>query len=150
MKRVKKIISPTGNNPAGTAGRERGFSFVEVMVAVAVLAFGLVLIYKAFFISLDYTEHITHRMHAVILLDNLTSQIQQKVKTEKKPPAGNIESTQQIPINNKKVNFHYQVNFTKLEHREDIYQADIALFWTEGERQIRLFRSFYVPYEQPS
>src|SRR3989338_1352826 len=67
MKKKTMMTSPIGNDLRKNS--KRGFSFLEVMVAVMVLSGGLISIYKSFFTSLDYTNHLTIRLQANILLD---------------------------------------------------------------------------------
>src|SRR3989338_11171657 len=63
--------------------RNRGVSFVEVMVAAAILSFGIVMLYRAFFVSLNYVNHITYRLYAMNILDNKISMLQKTFEVSK-------------------------------------------------------------------
>ncbi|MFH1360028.1 MAG: prepilin-type N-terminal cleavage/methylation domain-containing protein [Candidatus Omnitrophota bacterium] len=121
-----------------------GVTFVEVMVTMAILSFGLVLLYKAFFVSLDAMNHLTHRLYALALIDNRIA-FMQKVFEEK----GDIPLQMQQPVDRvlfdqRPVDFRTQTDVRSVENLNNVYQLDIALFWQERGRDIRISRTTYI------
>ena len=134
------MISPTGNDL-----HQKGFSFLEVMVAVMVLSAGLVLIYKSFFIVLDYTNHLACRLQADILLDekiaalNRLLQDQNQLTLVVPPPV-----IDQVTIANKPVDFRYTLDFHSVENYKGLFGLEISISWMEGTRRIQLSREAYL------
>ena len=64
-------LSGTGNRNNFTAGSvlKGGFTFFEVLVAVTILGFGFVYIFRVFFGSLYAMEHVSHRIDAGLILN---------------------------------------------------------------------------------
>jgi len=54
---------------------EKGFTFIEVMVALVVLSAGIVTVYRSFFLCVDYLNNITTRIYASHLLDQRMADI---------------------------------------------------------------------------
>lgn len=134
------MTSPTGNNRR----QDRGFSFFEVMVTTAILSFGLVMIYKAFFISLGFNDHLAHRLSAITLLDNKIYELQRLYEEKHLVPLNKSSQVKSVMINNKRVDFEYDIDFKPIAGLEDMYRADITLSWAENNRDIRLSRSVYI------
>ena len=124
---------------------KKGFSFLEVMVAVMVLSGGLVLIYKSFFITLDYTNHLTCRLQANLLLDekiaalNRLLQDQNQLTLVVPPPP-----IDQVIIANKPVEFQYTLDFRSVENLPGLFLLNISIAWREGTRRIQLSREAYL------
>lgn len=113
-------------------------------MAVVILSIGLVAIYKAFFLSLDYSNHLTLRLNANVLLDEKISYIEYLFKEYQQLPLGNTQELERVVIHNKQVDFIYEIDFTSVDGLNNIFQLDISLSWAEGERKIRLSRSVYI------
>jgi len=136
------MISPTGNDLRENP--QRGFSFLEVMVAVMVLSGGLVLIYKSFFIALDYTNHLTTRLQANILLDEKISTLNRLLQDQNQLTLDQPLAIDRVIIANKPVNFQYTLDFRSVENLKGLFLLDISISWMEGNRQIQLSREVYL------
>ena len=121
-----------------------GFTFIEVMTAVAILSFGIVFIYRAFFVSLNYMNHVAYRLHANNILENRITLLQEILRTEKKIPFGQKEETQRVLIDNKPVDFRYAMSFKNMGEFQKMFQLDITVFWKERGRDIKLSRTAYL------
>ena len=125
--------------------RKQGFTFIEIMVTIMILATGIVMIYKTFLTSLDQQTYLLHRLYANNLLDQRIAELQHlfeeqgKTSLEKK---GTI--IEEVSIHNKIVPFEVQAFFTDVLDLEDILQLDIGIFWSEHGRPVRLTRSIYI------
>ena len=124
--------------------RNRGVSFVEVMVAAAILSFGIVMLYRAFFVSLNYVNHITYRLYAMNILDNKISMLQKTFEVSKIIPFTAEQETETAIFDNRAVNFRYTMNVVGVDDLEDFYRVDISVSWVEHAHPVRLLRSFYL------
>ena len=50
-------------------GSKTGFTLIEVMMAVAVLSFGIVVLFQSFFICVDSVQYASNRLKAQLWLD---------------------------------------------------------------------------------
>jgi len=69
-----KTISATGKN--------KGFSLVELMVAVVVVTLGLIFVLKAYGVCGQYIADAQNRMRAVLVLENLLGKLREKALTD--------------------------------------------------------------------
>ena len=136
------MISLTGNDPRGN--RKRGFSFLEVMVAMMVLSGGLVLIYKSFFIALDYINHLTCRLQANVLLDEKISELNRLLQDQNQLTLVPPVAVDRVIIANKPVNFQYTLDFHSVENLQGLFLLDISIIWREGNRWIKVSREVYL------
>jgi len=150
------MISSTGNKATSLIWkrpingkriiRKRGFSFVEVMVALAILSGGIVLIYKSFLISFEYIHHLSCRSYAMTILDNKINDLQQIFAAKKEIPFQQNSVGESAMINNRLVYFRYQLDFKVVGNLKNIYQLDIALDWDEGSRHKKFTRQVYISH----
>lgn len=146
-------ISPTGNNHhlffAGKIKRKGAFSFIEVMVTIGILSFGLVLIYKAFFLSLNYLHHLNCRFYAVNFLDSKIARLQKILELKKDLRLGDRETSDKVLVDHRTVDFIFRSNFNSVEGINNLYRADVSLSWREGAKDIRIARSAYLTAYNP-
>ncbi len=129
--------------------QNKGFSFVEMMLAVGILAGGILLIYKSFFISLDYLQHLTYRLHAVSLMDEKMNQIERIYLDSRQLPMGESKETRTLTFDGHPVDYHFSVDFRSVEDLDDLLELDVTIAWTEGGRSISLSRSSYISNYKP-
>ena len=115
-----------------------------MMVTVVVLTVGLLGVYKAFFLALDYTNHLTYRLHAMMLLDEKISTIERFFLDKTEIAFDRSEKIKTVQFDNKQVDFHYTTSFESVENVEGLFLLDVALSWLEGSHQIHLSRSVYI------
>jgi len=116
---------------------------MEVMVAVAILATGIVFIYRSFFISLDYLNHVANRLYAMTLVDNNIALMQGAFALQKEIPLGR-QARETAVINNKEVVFQHATNLRPVAGLKNIYQIDASLSWYEGRRAVSIARAAYI------
>lgn len=136
------MISPIGNDRR--KNEKKGFSFLEVMVAVMVLSGGLVLIYKSFLTALDYTNHLTCRLQANILLDEKISTLDRLLQDQNQLTLVPPLAIDRLIIGNKPVNFQYTLDFRSVENLKGLFLLNISINWMEGNRRIHLSREVYL------
>ena len=122
----------------------QGFTFIELMVTLAVLSFGIVMIYKAFFASLDQISYLNHRLYATIFLDNQLAEMQRAYQSTKTLPM-NFAPSESVEIGYKIIDFKPTKTITAIEDLPQLFQIDLSVSWAEkGNHIITLSRSAYM------
>ena len=122
----------------------RGVTFFELLIAVTILATGMVSIYKVLLLSLDYQDYLMQRLYANTLIDYKIESIQQDFQ-ETGPMALALKGeTEEAVLNNKHIAFQFSYDFKNLGELKKILQLDVALSWADHGRSFHLARSAYV------
>jgi hypothetical protein len=138
-------ISPTGNKRKKLYVGQRGnggFSFIEVMLAAIILAAGLVALYRSFMVGADFINYYASRLCAFNLLEDRIAAIEHDFQALKK----NFDvgpSMEEVVINNRPVEFHYDIILKPVDKLLSVFQLDIQVSWQEKGRRAALFRSAY-------
>ena len=122
----------------------RGFTFVEMMMALVILSTGIISIYRAFFVSLDIINHISYRLEGLHLLNEKIAQIERDVAFDKQIPFGSKKDIDIKTINGKNVNFEYNLDLKSVENIERLAELTLTLKWTEHGRQVQINRTLYL------
>lgn len=123
--------------------RVGGFSFLEIMVAVGVLAVGISFIYKAFFTTIDYLTHLKIRLYANAALEQKIANVQYFFKLKGELPDLDKEVDTAI-VNNKSVSFQYSVTTHMVDEMPNVVLMELSCFWPERNRTVKLARSMYL------
>ena len=122
----------------------RGVTFFELLIAVTILATGMVAIYKVLLLSLDYQDYLMQRLYANTLIDYKIESIQQDFQ-ETGPAALALKGeTEEAVLNNKHIAFQFSYDFKNLGDLKKIFQLDVVLSWADHGRSFHLARSAYV------
>jgi len=125
--------------------KQKGFTLIELMVTIAILSVGIIGIYRAFFISLDYLTHITNRIYANVFLDNKICEIQREFISKKTIPFTTRSwKNDRAVINHKVKDYSYKVNLTNVDNLEEIFKMNLSAVWDEKNRDISLSKEVYV------
>ena len=130
MEQKAKMMSPIGN---------RGFTLVEVLVATAILSFGLVMIYQAFFISLDTFDYYLNNLDAQLWLDEKLWQLQDDFR--RYAVFSPLKLSDEFIIGNKR--FNWSVDYNPIDP-EELYKVSLKVAWSQGSRAINLLRVAYI------
>jgi len=131
------MTSLIGNN-------KRGFTFIEVMVTLMILATGVVMIYKTFLMSLDRQTYLFHRLYANNLLDQKIAEAQQLFQETGRSGLEKINLSESVSIRNQVFPFEIKAFVENILDLENVLQLDIGIFWSEHGRSVRLTRSVYI------
>jgi len=124
-------------------GNSRGFTFLEVMVATAVLALGTVLIYEAFFISLDAYNYYVDYLNVSNWADDKIWQAQAKLRqAEPFNPQeyGEFKDNDRI--------YSWNLNYGLLDEQTGLYAIDLYLSWKAGKKEFIVVRNTYDILQQ--
>ncbi len=136
MKLPTRMTSSTGNN-------KRGFTFIEVMIALVVLSTGIVLVYKSFFLCVDYLNNLSTRVYATHLLDSRIAEINRSLA---KGTGGSLHLgplSETVPINRRQVKYDFDMRLDQLG-AGSLYKLTIDLTWFDGRRKMREGRAAYL------
>ncbi|MCK5451502.1 MAG: prepilin-type N-terminal cleavage/methylation domain-containing protein [Candidatus Omnitrophica bacterium] len=118
----------------------KGFSLVELMVAVAVLAIGLTVIYESFFIIADVTSGLPYYIKTQALIDEVMWEEENNLRI-----AGYLfPSTEsgKIDVGNKKIRYVKKIEV--LSSSQGLYNIDTDLTWKAGTKFINNTNSTYL------
>ncbi len=123
----------------------RGFTLIEVIVATAILATGIVFIYESFFISLDSFGYCSDYLNVVSWADEKVWEVQDDIN--RFGFLARIDKRGNFRKGNK--NFYWELSCRLIgEAKEiDLYKVDLKLSWQMGRRKLGLVRSAYATYK---
>ena len=123
---------------------KKGFTLIEVMVAVAVLSFGLVLVYQAFFIALDSFNYSADYLQISPWMDEKIWEAQDSIRR-----TGKLEDNQtqgEFIARNKK--FDWTLSLNSLDPSGNLSAIDLEIGWKEARRNVKASRWGYANYEE--
>ena len=124
------------------SGSKRAFTLIEVMVAVAVLSFGLVMVYQAFFIVLDTFNYGADYLEVSPWMDEKIWQAQDSIMRK-----GLLEDNSadgELTLRNKK--FTWALENSPIAGTNNLTALKLEVSWKEGKRVAQVSRSCYAKY----
>ena len=117
--------------------KKNGFTFVEVLVALSIISFGLVAIIQSFLISIDRMNYLTNRLYAMISLDDRIENIERMLKVHNALPF-DADKSDVMRVGAKDVSFFHRVDIREIDNLSDIFQIDLVVSWEEinGKKSI--------------
>ena len=141
------MTSPIGANFLASrrpARHARGFTFVETLTALAILAGGITMLYKAFFLCLDYQNHLTYRAYASNLLEHKIAIAEQMLRDYKTLTSQHDAQDEAVMFSGREVAFHVDIQFIPAPEASSLYQVNVTVAWKESKRDVTLKRSAYI------
>lgn len=114
------------------------------MVTLVVLSTGIVFVYKSFFLCVDYLSRISARLHANELIDERIADITRLVRGSGAITVDAGPSSVTWNINNKPVDFQYQVQWDPVPGYDGLYRLDVGVSWRDAGRPARLAHSAVI------
>lgn len=121
----------------------RSFTLVEVLVTAVVLSLGAVLLYNAFFISLDSFNYYSNYLKVLPWIEEKVWLAQDFLTHLKMPEQ--IDRDGEFKSGNK--NFIWHLAYNQVNESEGLYKIALTVFWRQGKRDISLSRVAYAIYE---
>ena len=114
---------------------KKGFTLIELIVAVSILSVGIVLILRSFLSSSGAIGLIADRMEALQILESRMADLKMKAMTGAMDPANTSE---QIDLNNRAATYNTAISILKSGDTEDessdFREARISLGWQEDNK----------------
>lgn len=126
-----------------TPSNTKGFTLVEVLVALIILSTGITAIFKSYFISLDRLQHINNRLYATSMLDSRLSEIERVLRAEEALPL-NLSSTQEVDVGGRSISFDEEIRISEVEGFNDVFLLDLSITWNERGNMKKISRSSYI------
>jgi prepilin-type N-terminal cleavage/methylation domain-containing protein len=116
----------------------RGFTLLEVMVTTAILALGAVLLYEAFFLSLDVNNYCVNYLALSSLASEKIWEAQDAVSHLGSDAI--LETSGEIGLAAKKIT--WDLSYSGGE--EGLYPINLVISWNEGAHAFKLIRNAYA------
>ncbi len=119
---------------------KKGFTLVEVIMTGAILAFGIVSIYEALFISVDTYSYYTHYLNTQNWINEKIWEVQSQLIN-----SGAVEEEQtsgQIVRDHK--TYDWLMTVVLMDETQGLYQVKVTLSWNEGNKKINTTRETYL------
>ena len=126
-----------------STGSKKGFTFIEVMVAMVVLSAGIVAVYRSFFLCVDYLNNISSRWWANELVEEKVLDLTRAVQSS----GGHVltgDMTKTVMINHRPIAYQYKVDVTPLPNIEGLLRIDVNLAWHDGHRPMTTNRTVII------
>lgn len=123
-------------------GNKKAFSLIEQMVAVTILSSGIVLIYGAFFASLNAFNYCSSRLDALSWMNEKIWETQNELVYSGALIMGGYTGS----FVKKTKNFDWTMSVDLIGQAQDSYLWKLALtvFWKEPQRNVSLSQTAYV------
>ena len=134
------MISTIGSKPRR---RSKGFTLIEILVALVVLSVGLVSVFRTFIASLNHLSHLTNRLYADNTLDNQFQILERKLRAYKALPV-EIDEKHSINMGHKEFQVSQQMVLAAVEDFPDLFHLTLIFNWDEHGKEIKISRSGYI------
>ena len=122
---------------------QAGFSFIEVMVAVAIFSVSIVAIFSIFIASVDRINYLNRRLYAMNILENRISEIGTMLRVYKALPF-DMTRIDTVDICRRKISFKEHMDIQEVEDYVEVFKLDLSLTWPSDEGDRSLSRSAYI------
>ncbi len=139
---IRKVLTAGFSPPGAPQRAKNGFTLIEVMVAVAVLAFGLVLVYQAFFVSLDAFNYGADYLAVSPWINEKIWLARDSIRRKNLLESDSTEG--EFILRNKK--FNWRIQASVIDGSSNLTAVDLEVSWKEGKREVLVARGSYARY----
>lgn len=123
---------------------QKAFTFIEVMTTLAILTGGVVMLFKAFFLCLDYQNHLAFRLNAFHILENRIALTEQMLRDLKLLSFTRVDQQETAVINGQEIIYKVDIKLSPVTETSLLYQIDVSVMWQERTREVAISRSAYI------
>ena len=120
--------------------KNKGFTFIEIMVALVILSAGIVMVYKSFFQCLGYLSYLTCRLYASEMIESKIAGISHSYQQSQDATFDRGAMTESIEVNHKWIDFNYNIETSAVAGLDYVYRLNITLTWFDGRHRMTLSR----------
>ena len=117
-----------------------GFTFVEIILTVAILASGLLFINEGYLRVWGGLHHLDYRNFAESLIAEKLWETEDQLRIQDTTPQ--TSSTDTTQYDNRE--YQWERQLTQLDEQGYLYQAVVSVTWREGIRDITYTRNAYI------
>ncbi len=110
------------------------------MIALVILSGGIIMIYKSFFLCVDYLSYLTCRLYASQMIESKIADVSRSYKQSADSLFDRGAATEMIEVNHKWVDFNYTIEMSPVAGLEYLYRLKVTLAWYDGRRLMKLYR----------
>ncbi|MEI7998137.1 MAG: prepilin-type N-terminal cleavage/methylation domain-containing protein [Candidatus Omnitrophota bacterium] len=114
--------------------KRKGFTFIEIMVALMILSSGIVMIYKSFFSCVDYLSYLTCRLYASQMIESKIADVSRSYRENQGVFFDRGATTETVEVNHKWIDFNYAIETSPVSGMDYVYRLNVALSWHDGKR----------------
>jgi prepilin-type N-terminal cleavage/methylation domain-containing protein len=129
-----------------TKKTQKGFTFFEVMVTVAILSIGLVIIYEALFICLNTYSYYSNSLSVQCWINKKMWEVEDKLVRGESETA--VDTAGQFISGNKNIAWKMRITADSLSEKINLYRLVLNCYWREGQRDVSTSRVSYVMREE--
>ncbi len=122
-----------------STGSKKAFTFVEIMVALAILSAGLVAVYKSLFVLLDSVGYVASRLQAQYIVDNKLWEIENNINNTL-----TADVLQKDTTSKKMKDFKWEIGISPIKGLLGLSNMKVAVLWQEKARQVQVARDTYL------
>jgi len=138
------MILSTGNNARSRLSRAKGYTFIELMVAISILSIGIVAIYQALLTSLNYQSQLSCRLYALSLIEHKISEIQKVYSLTGVFPSASHGQVEQVVLDHRAVPFRWAIHPVPVVGLDGLMGAEVVLSWPGGNRELNIKRYVFL------
>ena len=124
--------------------RRAGFTLVEVMAAAAVLSLGAVLLYQAFFSSLDTFAYCADYLRVGPFVNEKVWEMQDEII--RKGDSASINTSGEFLVSSKA--FPWTAAYDCIDAKYGLYRIELSVSWRKGQKDVRFSRIAYANYKK--
>jgi prepilin-type N-terminal cleavage/methylation domain-containing protein len=125
---------------SSTGNKTQGFTFVEIMVTLVILSAGIVMIYKSFFLCVDYLSYLTCRLYASQMIENKMADVSRSYRESPDSSFNRGATTETMEVSHKWVDFNYAIEMSPVNDLDYLYRLKVTLSWYDGHHLMKLSR----------
>ena len=153
MPMLIKMTSTIGNKSSSRRRpsflfSSRAFTFIEIMITLSILAAGIVMIYRSFFVCLNAMQHLSNRWEAFQIVEEKFDLLEQQLREEGPMSFSLGHLSEYKQVGGQKMKFDYKLNIYEMENISGVYIAVIDMSWKEHGRLINLHREAAISDHQ--
>ncbi|MCX5712248.1 MAG: type II secretion system protein [Candidatus Omnitrophica bacterium] len=124
--------------------KKKGFVLVELMVAVSILAIGIVFVLRSFLNSSSALNSITNKLGAIAILENKLADVELSAKNESGCKV--TDTQEEMVFNNRKAIFKTLIKECGTKEKKSPFnQVTLSLSWQEENKSKDETLATYLP-----
>ncbi|MCB9772305.1 MAG: prepilin-type N-terminal cleavage/methylation domain-containing protein [Candidatus Omnitrophica bacterium] len=122
----------------------RGYTFLELMLTVSILAIGVVGIYRILLASLDYQTQLSCRMYALNLMEHETALLENQYRATGEFPQSENGKVVDVVLDRRNVSFTFTITTGFVGGINGLMPVQIVITWPDRNQIISLKREIYL------